>query len=135
MATEVWLIEKYYEEFHSRKDSYFSAVEAVEVYKQTQLLQQRWPGCIGNPPPEIGNKHGLFYIKHNWPTCRLRICFGALTDKGTVKVVALTCRTKQELSKGGSNGTVEWYRHIGFTGLARWDDYRNGFLKTWKIYP
>lgn len=39
MASEVWLTEFYYSEFHERKDSLFSDDEAVEVYKQTQLLQ------------------------------------------------------------------------------------------------
>jgi hypothetical protein len=39
VATEVWLTEKYYEEFHERKDSLFSDAEAVDVYTQTQSLQ------------------------------------------------------------------------------------------------
>lgn len=135
MATEVWLTEKYYEEFHERKDSLFSDTEAVDVYTQTQLLQQKWPGCIGNPPPEIGSKHGLFYVKNDWPGCTLRICFGARTENGIAKIVALTCRTKQELSKGNSGGTSEWYKHMATVGVDRWDDYRRGILKSWKIYP
>lgn len=135
MATEVWLSEKYYEEFHERKDSLFSDTEAVDVYTQTQLLQQKCPGCIGNPPPEIGSKHTLFYVKNDWAGCTLRICFGARTENGIAKIVALTCRTKQELSKGNSGGTVEWYKHMATVGVDRWDDYRRGFVRAWKIYP
>lgn len=134
-VTEIWLLEKYYKEFHQRKGNYFSDTEAIDVYQQTQLLQQRWPQCIGNPPPEIGAKFGLFYTKHDWPTCRFRICFGAYKDNGVDKIIALTCRTKQEISKGSSNGTAEWYRHMSLGGVARWDDYRRGQLKAWKIYP
>ncbi len=135
MTAEVWLIEKYYEEFHERKDNVFSDAEAVDVYNQTQLLQQKWPNCIRNPPPEIGSKFGVFYVKNDWPGCILRICFGAQTENGVQKIVALTCRTKQELSKGSSNGTSEWYKHMATVGADRWDDYRRGLLKSWKIYP
>lgn len=132
---EAWLTKKHDKDFHGRKGTYFSDLEAVDVYAETQLLQQTWPGCIGNPPPEIGSKFGVFYTKHDWPTCTLRICFGAFTDNGIAKIVALTCRAKQELSKGNSNGTTEWYRHMSTEGVARWDDYRRGFLKSWRIYP
>lgn len=132
---EIWLTERYYEEFHERKGSLFSPLNALDVYKQTQILQRKWPGCIDAPPPEIGIKSGLFYVKNNWPGCTLRICFGALTENGEQKLIALTCRTKQELSKGSSNGTTEWYKHMAMVGVDRWDDYRRGFLRSWKIYP
>ncbi len=135
MATEVWLSESYYKEFHQRKDSLFSDAEAIEVYKRTQELQQKWPGILKTPTPWLGNKHKLFYTKHDWPTCRLRICFMATTEDGVDKIVVLTCRTKQELSKGSSDGTTEWYKHMATVGVDRWDDYRRGLLKTWKIYP
>lgn len=133
--TEIWLTDKYYCEFQERKGVLFSDEEAVDVYKQTQLLYERWPGCIGNPPPEIGSKFGLFYIKNDWPACTLRICFGAHTVQGIPQVVALTCRTKQELSKGNSGGTSEWYRHMATVGVDRWDDFQRGYLVGWKIYP
>lgn len=135
MATEIWLTEFYYKEFHQRKDSLFSDAEAVEVYKQTQELQQKWPAILKTPTPWLGNKHGLFYTKHDWPNCRLRICFGAMKIGGTDRIVALTCRTKQELSKGSSNGTTEWYRHMAQVGLDEWDSYQRGLSKFWKIYP
>ena len=135
MPADVLLIEKYYEEFHERKGSLFSDIEAVDVYTQTQLLNLKWPDCIGNPPPEIGSKFGLFYVKNDWPGCTLRICFGARTENGIAQIVALTCRTKQELSKGNSGGTSEWYRHMSTIGIDRWDDYRRGLLKSWRIYP
>jgi hypothetical protein len=132
---EIWLTEFYYGEFHERKDSLFTGDEAVEIYQQTQLLQQQWPGILKAPPPWLGNKHGLFYTKHDWPTCRLRICFGAMKVVGTDRIIALTCRTKQELSKGSSNGTTEWYRHMAQIGVDQWDSYRRSLMKYWKIYP
>ncbi len=135
MSTEVWLTEFYYNEFHQRKDNLFSDAEAIEVYMQTQELQRKWPAILKTSTPWLGNKHGLFYVKHDWPTCRLRICFGAMRVGSTDRIVALTCRTKQELSKGSSNGTVEWYRHMAQVGVDEWDSYRRSLLKAWKIYP
>jgi hypothetical protein len=131
---EIWLSEPYYADFVARKNVLFTSLEAIEVYAVTQLLQQRWPRCIGNPPPEVGSKSKLFYVKYDWPSCRLRICFGARTEKGVQKIIALTCRTKQELSRGSSNGTQEWYRHMGTIGVDRWDDYQRHFIKSWRIY-
>jgi hypothetical protein len=127
-VTEIWLTEFYFEEFTARRGILFSQDEAIEVYAYTQLLQQRWPGCISSPPPEIGSKHGLFYSKFDWPACRLRICWGAQTEDGVQKIVALTCRTKQEVSSGSSNGTQEWYRHMRLVGLDQWDSYRWGLV-------
>lgn len=131
---EIWLCEPYYGDFVARRGVLFSDEEAQDIYVTTQLLQKRWPGCIGNPPPEIGARSKLFYMKFDWAICRLRICFGARTESGVQKIVALTCRTKQELSKGGSNGTQEWYRHMATVGLDRWDDYRRNLIRSWRIY-
>ena len=131
---EIWLTEPYYEDFTERKGILFNSSEAKEVYATTQLLQQRWPSCIGNPPPEIGARAKLFYMKFDWQSCRLRICFGARTENGVQKIVALTCRTKQELSKGSSNGTQEWYRHMSTVGVDRWDDYQRNLIRRWRIY-
>lgn len=132
--TEVWLTEPYYADFVARRETIFSNEEAIQIYAQTQLLRKMWPRCISNPPPEVGAKFGLFYVKHNWTACRLRICFGALTESGVQKIVALSCRSKQELSKGNSNGTREWYRHMSMEGIDRWDDYRRDLIPHWKIY-
>lgn len=135
LTAEIWLTEKYYEEFHERKGFLFSDIDALDVYENTKLLMEKWPTCIGNPPPVIGSKFGLFYTKHNWQGCRLRICFAAYTDRGVQKIIVLSCRTKQELSKGQSNGTQEWYHHIATVGVDRWDKYRRRKLKFWNIYP
>lgn len=135
MSVEIWLTDKYYEDFQERKDSLFSSIQAVDVYKQTQLLMQNWPTCMKIPPPEVGTKYTIFYVKNDWPGCTLRICFGAVKENNIDKIVALTCRTKQELSKGSSNGTVEWYNHMATFGFDRWDSYKRGKLKSWKIYP
>ncbi|MBC7531010.1 MAG: hypothetical protein H7318_05480 [Oligoflexus sp.] len=136
MAVEIWLTEPYYKDFHKRKDSLFDDLEAVDVYVLTQLLQANWPQCLQNPTvlPEVGTKSGIHYVKLDWPTCRLRIAFGARQERGIHKVVALSCRTKQELSKGRSNGTQEWYKHMATHALGVWDDYRRGIVHSWKIY-
>lgn len=134
MAAEIWLTEKYYEEFHDRLEYLFTADEATDVYQGTQALMNKWPNWHNNPPPEVGQKRSLYYVKYNWPTCRLRICFGAETVGGVPRLVILSCRTKQELSKGSSNGTQEWYDHMATHGEKRWDQYRKGQLIYWKIY-
>jgi len=136
LAVEIWLTEPYYNDFHSRKGSLFDDSEAIDVYVLTQLLQQNWPQCLQSPgvPPEVGTKSGIHYVKLDWPTCRLRIAFGARQEQGVHKIVALSCRTKQELSKGSSNGTQEWYKHMATHGLGVWDDYRRGIIQSWKIY-
>ena len=134
MAAEVWLTKKYYEEFHARLGYLFSEEEAAEVYNGTQELMKKWPNWHNNPPPEVGQKRGLYYVKYNWATCRLRICFGAETVGGVARIVALTCRTKQELSRGNSDGTQEWYFHMATLDENRWDQYRKGQLAYWKIY-
>lgn len=131
---EIWLTEPYFKDFASRRGVLFRDEEAKEIYAGTQLLQEKWPGCIHNPPPEVGSKSKLFYMKYNWSSCKLRICFGAHTEKRVQKLIALTCRTKQELSKGGSNGTQEWYRHMASVGVDRWDDYQRNLVVSWKIY-
>ncbi len=55
-------------------------------------------------------------------------------DKGIAELIVLTCPTKQELSKGGSNETQEWYRHMRTIGVDRWDDYQRNLIKCWRIY-
>lgn len=135
MAVEVWLTEPYYDDFHSRKGILFNDSEAVDVYVLTQALQANWPTCLGPAlPPEVGTKHGIHYVKLNWPTCKLRISFGARQERGIHKIIALSCRTKQEISRGSSNGTQEWYRHMATDALGVWDDYRRDQVKCWKIY-
>lgn len=140
VTTEVRLTEHYYDEFHKRKGVLFDDTDAIEVYKATQELQQNWPKCAtdDNTPPEVGMNNGLYYIKFKFQSigrAQLRICFGVLTNKsGNVEIVALTCRTKQELSGGSKDGTVAWYKHMDTVGKARWNQYRRGLLKNWKIY-
>lgn len=139
--TEVRIVEAYYDEFHKRKDVYFDATEAVEVYKATQLLLQNWPQCATNPntEPEVGKRGQLYYLKFNFNSAgkaKFRICFGVWTNVTTknVEIVALTCRTKQELSGGSTTGTRAWNAHMDTVGKSRWDDYRRGLLTNWKIY-
>jgi hypothetical protein len=134
VAVEVWLTENYFKEFHARKSWLFSDDEAKDVYIKTQQLQANWPRCLRTPPPEVGTRSGVHYVKFDWPTCRLRICFGARKEGAVDKLLALTCRTKQELSKGSSDGTKEWYRHMDTVGVDLWDSYRRGLLRAWKIY-
>ena len=134
MAVEIWLTEHYFKEFQDRKGVLFTKDEATDVYIKTQELQSNWPRCLQTPPPEVGTRSGVHYFKFNWPKCRLRICFGARRESGIDKVIALTCRTKQELSKGSSNGTREWNLHMDTEGVDLWDSYRRGFLRAWKIY-
>lgn len=134
MAAEIWLTEKYYEEFHRRLGHLFTEDEALDVYKGTQELMNKWPNWHNNPPPEVGQKKRLFYVKYDWPNCRLRICFGAETVGGTSRLLILTCRTKQELSKGTADGTANWYDHMATQGERIWDQYRRGTQVCWKIY-
>ena len=131
MATEIRLTEPYYKEFHKRLGVRFDEEEAVDVYTKTQTLKANWPNV---PPPEVGFHKGLAYVKYDWPTCALRICFGYRDFNLSKQIVALTCRTKQELQRGNKNANREWYRHMETIGQARWDDYRRGLIKSWAIY-
>jgi hypothetical protein len=137
---EVRIIDLYYSEFHKRKGIYFDDAEAVDVYKATQELQQNWNKCVTDPntPPEVGMNGSLYYLKFNFNSAgkaKLRICFGVHTNSaGVVEIVALTCRTKQELAGGSTSGNKAWYKHMDTIGKARWNDYRRGTLSNWKIY-
>lgn len=139
--TEVRITELYYEEFHKRKEVLFDYEDAIEVYKATQELHRNWPKCATDPntPPEVGMNNGLYYIKFKFKSAgraQFRICFGVLTNqaRGIVEIVALTCRTKQELSGGSTNGGVAWYAHMDTIGKSRWNQYRRGQLTNWKVY-
>lgn len=137
---EVRLTKLYYEDFHRRKGVLFEEVEAFEVYEATQTLLQNWPGCAihAEIPPAVGTSEGLYYLKFNFNSAgksKLRICFGVWTNSfGIVEIVALSCRTKQELSGGSLSGTQAWRKHMRTIGKARWSDYRKNKLQSWKIY-
>lgn len=133
---EVWLTEKYYREFHQRKGTNFLDSEAGQLYGLTQELQRNWPKCLSQVvPPEIGTKHGLHYLKCDFPSGAVfRVAFGVHQFKGVTRIVAVTCRTKQELAKGNKSADLEWYRHMGAVGRDCWNDYLRGTIKAWKIY-
>lgn len=137
---EIRLTENYYKEFHKRKGIYFSNAEAIEIYKATQELQKNWPSCATevNTPPEIGMHEGLYYLKFNFNSAgkaKFRVCFGVWTNyQGRVEIVALTCRTKQELSGGNTSGTYAWKKHMSTFGKAKWNEYRRNQLRSWRIY-
>ena len=141
MATIIKLIEPYYKEFHKRKDSAFNAQEAIDVYKATQELQQNWPSCLGTSqvnPNVVKHKGDLYYLRFNFAPpqqIKFRICFGVRTlDNRDIEIVALACRTKQELSGGSKSGTQAWKDYMSSVGKARWNDYRNNKVKSWTIY-
>lgn len=124
MAIIVKLIEPYYREFHKRKDVFFDDQDAVEIYKSTQDLQLNWPKCLrySMVPPEVVKHDGdLYYLRFNFAPpqqIKFRICFGVRTiETGDIEIVALTCRTKQELS-----------------GRSKTDEYRRNRLVSWRIY-
>ena len=139
MAVEIWLSELYYREYRDRKGVLFFEDEKTELFMVTQALQQNWPKCTTDrsTPPEVGMKAGLYYTKCDFSKSKavLRVAFGChtLPDK-TVRLVALTTRTKQEVSQGAHGGTQGWYSHMSKIGLARWFDYQRGKLVAWKIY-
>lgn len=140
MAVVIKLTELYYKEFHKRKDTVFSATEAIEVYKATQELQKNWPTCLnsGLIPPDVVKENGLYYVRFNFPppqSIHLRICFGVQTlANSDIEIVALTCKTKQELAGGSKTGTQGWKQHIATVGKSRWNDYRQNKIKSWIIY-
>lgn len=133
MATEIWLTEPYYREYRHRKGVLFHEDEKTYLFEVTQALQTNWPKGL---PPEIGAKFGIFYTKCDFPSGGiLRVAFGCETQaNGVTRLVALTTRTKQELSQGAHGGTNGWYRHMSTIGLARWGDYRRGTIAAWRIY-
>ena len=141
MTVVIKILEAYYKEFHKRKDSAFDSQEAINVYKATQELQQNWPSCLGNTlvdPDVVKHKGDLYYLRFNFAPpqqIKFRICFGVRSlDNGDIEIVALTCRTKQELSGGSKNGTQVWKDHMSSVGKARWNDYRKNQVKSWTIY-
>jgi hypothetical protein len=139
-VTEIRILEFYYSEFHCRKGVLFDDADAIEVYKSTQEFQKNWPKCATDPstPPEVGMRNGLYYTKFKFLSAgraQFRICFGVQTNpSNNVEIVALTCRTRQELSGGNTNGDVAWYSHMDTIGKSRWNQYRKGLLTNWKIY-
>ena len=141
MATIIKLTQLYYKEFHRRKDVYFDDEEAVEIYKATQELQQNWPQCLRDTTvsPDIVKHDGdLYYLRFNFDPpqqIKFRICFGVQTeDNGDTEIVALTCRSKQELSCENKTGTDAWKIHISTVGKARWNEYRRNQIVSWNIY-
>ena len=133
LAIEIWLTEPYYKEYRQRKGVSFHESEKTHLFQVTQELQRNWPQGM---PPEIGAKFGIFYTKCDFPSGGiLRVAFGCETTMdGTTRLIALTTRTKQELSQGSHSGTSGWYKHMSTVGLARWSDYRRGIISAWKIY-
>ena len=141
MAIIIKLIEPYYKEFHKRKDVYFDDQEAFEIYKATQELQQNWPYCLSGatvPPDVVKHDGDLYYLRFNFAPpqqIKFRICFGVRTlDSGYTEIVALTCRSKQELSGGSKTGTDAWKLHMSSVGKSRWNEYRRNQVVGWKIY-
>ena len=140
MAVIIKLTGPYYREFHKRKDSIFSNQEAIEVYKATQKLQQSWPNCLNNKQvtPDVVKKGSLYYMRFNFAPpqqIKFRIGFGVRTLlNSNIEIVALTCKTKQELSSGGKSGTDAWEKHLSTIGKTRWFDYRKGFITSCRIY-
>jgi hypothetical protein len=140
MAIILKIVEPYYKEFHKRKGVAFSSDEAVEIYMATQRLQENWPNCLSDSQiePDVVKKDIFYYLRFNFAPpqqIKFRICFGMRKlENGDIELVALTCRTKQELSGGAKDGTQAWYKHMKTVGKARWNDYRNNKIKSWTIY-
>ncbi len=136
---EIWLTEAYYKDYRKRKGVLFHEDEKTELFDLTQELQKNWPTCAPDPnaPPEVGTRAKLYYVKCDYPKSKavLRVAFGCDSRKnGVTKLVALTIRTKQELSSGSKTGTQGWYDHMETVGLQRWLDYLRGITLAWKIY-
>jgi hypothetical protein len=141
MAVIIKLVESYYRDFHKRKDVYFDGEEAIEIYKATQELQLNWPQCLRNAaiaPDVVRHENDLYYLRFNFAPpqqIKFRICFGVgLLENGDTEIVALTCRTKQELAGGSKTGTNAWKTHMSTVGKARWNEYRRKQTVNWKIY-
>lgn len=141
MVITIKLTEPYYREFHKRKDIYFDEQEAVEIYQATQELQKNWPHCLRNrltPPDVVKHDGDLYYLRFNFPPpqqIKFRICFGVRKiNQTTIELVALTCKTKQELAGGNKTGTDAWKFHMATVGKARWNEYRRNQLVSWIIY-
>lgn len=136
---EIWLTEPYYREYRQRKGTLFYETEKSDLFMVTQALQKNWPRCATDPtmPPEVGTHAGLYYTKCDFPKSKaiFRVAFGhEMVFVKQERLVALTCRTKQELAQGSKTGTEGWYKHMATLGRARWADYQRGFISAWRIY-
>ncbi len=136
---EIWLTEPYYRDYRKRKGWLFDESEKYKLFDLTQTLQRNWPKCATDPsiPPELGTGSRLYYLKCDFTLqqATFRVAFGYHDIPGTQgRLVALTCRTKEELSRGSQNGTAAWYDHIATVGRARWRDYHTGHIAAWRIY-
>ncbi len=136
---EIWLTEPYYREYQKRKGWLFDENEKAKLFALTQELQKNWPGCATSPqiPPEVGTQSKLYYVKCDFtqPKAIFRVAFGLHTTTPTEsRLVALTCRTKEELAQGAKNGNAAWYDHMAKVGRQRWSDYQRGFIASWRIY-
>ncbi len=136
---EIWLTEPYYREYRQRKGTLFYDSEKGELFRVTQELQKNWPKCATdrNIPPEVGTHAGLYYLKCDFPKSKaiFRVAFGHEPVIGKIeRLVALTCRTKQELARGSKSGTEAWHKQMATIGRARWSDYQRGFIPAWRIY-
>lgn len=136
---EIWLVGPYYSEYQKRKGWLFNDNEKGKLFALTQELQRNWPRCSSDrqTPPEVGMQSKLYYVKCDFvqPKAIFRIAFGFHPIPGTEgRIVALTCRTKEELAQGAQDGTMAWYQHMTTVGRARWSDYQRGFITAWRIY-
>ena len=136
---EIWLTEPYYQEYQKRKETLFSEAEKVKLFTLTQELQHNWPRCATDPQtlPEVGTGSKLYYVKCGFtqPRATFRVAFGFRPRAGSDGLlIALTCRTKEELAQGSKGGTQAWYDHMATVGRSRWTDYQRGHIRFWKIY-
>ena len=136
---EIWLTKPYFHEYQKRKGWLFAENEKGKLFDLTQELQRNWPRCTTDPqtPPEVGTQSKLHYVKCDFaqPKAIFRIAFGFEPIAGTAgRIVALTCRTKEELASGSQDGTAGWYDHMATVGRSRWTDYQRGRTVFWRIY-
>jgi hypothetical protein len=138
-VVEIWLTEPYYREYQKRKGSVFAESEKSKLFVLTQELQKNWPRCVTDPqvPPEVGTTARLYYVKCDFIQIQatFRIAFGFQSmSGGKGQLVALTCRTKEELAKGSKDGTRAWHDHMATIGRSRWADYQRRHIRFWRIY-
>jgi hypothetical protein len=138
-VVEIWLTEPYFREYQKRKGWLFDEREKMKLFDVTQELQRNWPKCATDPqiPPEVGTGSGLYYIKCDFaqPKAIFRVAFGFQNVQGSQgRIVALTCRTKEELAQGSKDGNKAWYQHMATVGRARWSDYLRGHSRFFRIY-
>lgn len=135
---EIWLTENYYREYRKRRGVLFNKNERFKLFDITKTLQMNWPKCATSNqiPPEVGTKGELYYIKcdFNSPKAIFRVCFCLDNRYKDMRLVALSCRTKEELAQGSKDGTRAWYLHMRTVGEDRRDSYLRDQLSCWKIY-